>query len=165
MWPCSAGSPSRASQSSYDSDPDPLSTIGSTIVHVSGLLLFLAGVLLILWERPTLGPLWAVTIGKGVRLHLGHRLIQRGPYAIVRHPIYLGFWLLVVGTLVTYRTWVLAGYLALIVPRFLGRARIEERALAAAFGQDWIEYARHVPMWIPSLLRRGSGSMVRPRGG
>lgn len=82
-------------------------------------------------------------------MHLEHRLIRRGPYAIVRHPMYLGYWLLVAGTLVIYRTWVLAGYLAASVPRFLGRARMEERALAAAFGHDWIDYTSHVPMLMP----------------
>jgi protein-S-isoprenylcysteine O-methyltransferase Ste14 len=135
--------------------PIPLSSTGSIIARAAGVLLFLAGVLLILWGRQTLGPLWAVTTGKGVRLHLEHRLIRHGPYAIVRHPMYLGFRLLVMGTLVTYRTWVLAGDLAAIVPRFLGRARIEERALAAAFGQDWTDYASHVPMLIPWFPRRG----------
>lgn len=92
----------------------PLSSIGSTIGRIAGLFLFLAGVLLVLWGRHTLGPLWAITTGKGVRLHPGHRLIRHGPYAIVRHPMYLGFWLLVAGTLVIYRTWVLVGYLAVI---------------------------------------------------
>ncbi len=140
-----------------------LSSTGRAVARVAGLLLFLAGVLLILWGRHTLGPLWAVTTGKGVRLHLEHRLIPDGPYAIVRHPMSLGFWLLVVGTLVIYRTWVLAGYLAVIVPRFLGRARMEERALAAAFGQDWTDYASHVPMRIPWFPRRGDGTTAHRR--
>lgn len=141
--------------------PIPLSNTGSTIARVAGLLLFLAGVLLILWGRHTLGPLWTITTGTGVRLHLEHRLIRHGPYAIVRHPMYLGFWLLVAGTLVTYRTWVLAGSLAVIVPRFLGRARMEERALAAVFGQNWSDYASHVPMLIPWCPHRAGGSAAR----
>lgn len=60
--------------------PIRLSNTGSTIARVAGLLLFLAGVLLILWGCYTLGPLWTVTTSKGVRLHREHRLIQHGPY-------------------------------------------------------------------------------------
>ena len=129
--------------------PMRMSNTGSVIARVAGLLLFLAGVLLILWGRHTLGPLWTVTTSKGVRLHRGHRLIRQGPYAIVRHPMYLGYWLFVAGPLVMSRTWVLAGYLAVVIPRFLGRARMEERALAEEFGRDWTDYARQVPMLIP----------------
>ena len=128
--------------------PLRMSNAGSTIARVAGLLLFLAAVLLILWGRHTLGPLWTVTTSKGVRLQRGHRLIREGPYAIVRHPMYLGYWLFVAGPLMIYRTWVLAGYLAVIIPRFLGRARMEDRALAEEFGQDWTDYARQVPMLI-----------------
>lgn len=133
----------------------PLSGAGALIARVAGLAMFLSGAFLVLWGRRTLGPLWTVTTSKGVRLHREHRLIRQGPYAIVRHPMYLGFWLLVAGTLVIYRTWVLAAYLAVIVMRFVGRARMEERALAEAFGRDWTDYAGHVPMLIPRPHRRG----------
>lgn len=63
--------------------------------------------------------------------------------------MYLGFWLFVAGTLLIYRTLVLAGYLVLVMNRFLGRARMEERALSDEFGQDWVGYASRVPMLIP----------------
>lgn len=145
--------------------PVPLSNTGGLIARAAGLVVFLSGVILVLWGRGTLGPLWTVTTSKGVRLHREHRLIRHGPYAIVRHPMYLGFWLLVAGTLVIYRRWVLAAYLAVIVMRFAGRARMEERALAEAFGQDWTDYAGHVPMVIP-WRRRHRGLWVsrsRPR--
>jgi protein-S-isoprenylcysteine O-methyltransferase Ste14 len=69
--------------------------------------------------------------------------------------MYLGFWLLIAGALVIYRTWVLAAYLAVAMARFVGRARMEERTLADVFGQDWTDYADHVPMWIPWRLNRG----------
>jgi protein-S-isoprenylcysteine O-methyltransferase Ste14 len=53
-------------------------------------------------------------------------------------------------------TWlgVVLGYLAFAIVRFLGRARMEERALADAFGPEWCEYTQKVPPWVP---RRPSG--------
>jgi protein-S-isoprenylcysteine O-methyltransferase Ste14 len=129
--------------------PGTLSTPAKNAAAVAGSVAFVAGVLLVLWGRHALGPMWTVTTSMGVRLHTGHQLIRTGPYAIVRHPMYLGFWLLLAGTVLIYRTWVLVAYLLLAMARFSGRARMEERALAAAFGPEWREYAGRVPMWVP----------------
>lgn len=141
--------------------PVALSPAASTIARILGLVLFDAGVGLILWGRRTLGPLWTVTTTRGVQLHREHQLIRRGPFGIVRHPMYLGIWLFLGGSLLIYRTWPLAGYLLFSVPRFLGRARIEERALAGAFGQQWVDYASRVPMLIPRWIGRIGDSASR----
>src|SRR5438552_12237316 len=55
--------------------------------------LALAGLALMLWARVTLGRNWS----GGVVLKEDHELIQRGPYAYVRHPIYSGVFLLMLG--------------------------------------------------------------------
>lgn len=134
--------------------PVTLSSPMKNVGAVAGFVAFVAGVLLTLWGRHALGPMWTVTTTTGVRLHTDHQLIRTGPYAIVRHPMYLGFLLMLAGTVLIYRTWVLIAYLVLAIARFSGRARIEERALAETFGPNWRAYARQVPMWVLRLSRQ-----------
>jgi protein-S-isoprenylcysteine O-methyltransferase Ste14 len=79
-------------------------------------------------------------------------LITHGPFALVRHPLYLGLQIAALGGFLVYRTWtfvfVAASFLSLVV-----RARREEQALAAEFGQEWDAYCQRVPGWIPHLRR------------
>ena len=81
--------------------PDPLDL--RVIPHVDtlawvGVVLCVAGLAFCLWARFTLGRNWsgAVTF-KG-----GHELITRGPYAVVRHPIYTGILVMIVGTVIVF---------------------------------------------------------------
>jgi protein-S-isoprenylcysteine O-methyltransferase Ste14 len=118
-----------------------------------GALLYFPGLGLALWGRSALGAMYNVSMSVGVQLHAGHRLITSGPYALVRHPMYLGIILAAWGGLLLYCTW--ACVFAAVV--FLGlavRARREEQALAAEFGAEWGAYCRRVPGWLPRLRRR-----------
>ncbi|MFC2079550.1 methyltransferase family protein [Candidatus Bipolaricaulota bacterium] len=81
-------------------------------------------------------------------------IIREGVYGIVRHPMYLSEILLGLGlllfslSLAAAAVWVLAiGFLHII-------ARYEERQLLAHFGDDYREYMREVPMWLPSVTAR-----------
>lgn len=81
----------------------------------------------------------------------GHELCAVGPYRWVRHPIYLAFDLLGVGLAIAVPTpAVISGAALLIVGGEL-RARAEERALRAAFGDRYEAYARHVARRIPGI--------------
>jgi protein-S-isoprenylcysteine O-methyltransferase Ste14 len=57
-------------------------------------LLVLLGLWIAIWARVTLGGNWS----SRVTLKEGHELIQRGPYRLIRHPIYSGLLLMVLGT-------------------------------------------------------------------
>jgi protein-S-isoprenylcysteine O-methyltransferase Ste14 len=118
-----------------------------------GALLLFPGLALVLWGRFTLGEMYNVSSSMGAQLYADHRLITHGPFAFVRHPMYLGIILASVGGLLIYRTWTLL----FTTVTFLGlvlRARREEQALAAEFGEQWEEYCRRVPGWIPCILRK-----------
>jgi protein-S-isoprenylcysteine O-methyltransferase Ste14 len=108
----------------------------------------LAGLLLAWWARIYLGPLWS---GSVVRKE-GHHVVDTGPYAWVRHPIYSGLMLAIVATAAAQGT--ISGYLgaACIVIGFWLKARIEERLLSAELGADaYGAYRRRVPMLVPFL--------------
>lgn len=118
-----------------------------------GALLYFPGLALMIWGRRTLGEMYNVATTFGAELYADHRLITSGPYALVRHPMYLGGIMAELGALLIYRTWttVLA---ATNIPVLFIRARREEEALAAEFGEQWAEYSRRVPAWIPRLGAR-----------
>ena len=119
-------------------------------VLVLGCLLYFPGLALMFWGRLSLGSMYGVSTSLGVQLYAGHRLVTTGPYAHVRNPMYLGAQLAALGSLLIYRNW--ASLLAAVVsPGLALRARREEEALEAEFGDQWMEYHRRVPAWLPRL--------------
>lgn len=88
------------------------------------------------------------------------RLISEGPYALVRHPLYLGSILLMLGfTLLTGMWWnvLLAGLTAAVT--FGGAIHGEERFLAAKFGDKWTTYAQRCGRLLPRGI---AGSFIVP---
>ena len=118
-----------------------------------GALLYFPGLSLALWARLTLGKNYFVSTGLGVQLFADHQLVTSGPFAIIRHPLYAGIILASLGSLLLYATWTTL-FLACFAPLTAYRARREEIALAAEFGEGWLEYCKRVPKWIPRLSRR-----------
>jgi protein-S-isoprenylcysteine O-methyltransferase Ste14 len=132
--------------------PLALSAPARTVTLALGALLFFPGLAMVLWGRFTLGEMYNVSSSVGARLYSDHRLVTRGPFALVRHPMYVGILLASAGGLLIYHTWTLV----FTTVTFLGlalRARREEQALAAEFGQQWEEYRQRVPGWMPRFLR------------
>ncbi|MDL1943600.1 isoprenylcysteine carboxylmethyltransferase family protein [Chloroflexi bacterium CFX2] len=118
-----------------------------------GALFYFLGLALYLWGVRTLGEMYKTSSGFGVQLNVGHRLITHGPYAFVRHPLYLGLQIAAIGGMALFRTWtfvfVTVNFLALVI-----RAKREEQALAMEFGEQWVAYERRVPAWIPRFFRK-----------
>jgi protein-S-isoprenylcysteine O-methyltransferase Ste14 len=114
----------------------------------TGVALCVAGLLFCIWARFTLGRNWSgVVTFKG-----GHELITRGPYAIVRHPIYTGLLLMLVGTVIAFGR--VAGIIALPLV-FWGlwiKLRYEERLMLEKFPDDYETYSRRVKRLIPFVL-------------
>jgi protein-S-isoprenylcysteine O-methyltransferase Ste14 len=117
-----------------------------------GSLLYFPGLALMFWGRWTLGAMYNVSSALGAQLYEDHRLIRSGPYALVRHPMYVGGIMAELGMLLIYRTWATLLILlnALSLPQ---RAHREEEALATEFGDQWQAYTQQVPAWIPRLNR------------
>lgn len=115
---------------------------------VLGALLYFSGLGLYLWAHRALGAMYDVSSSFGAQLYADHRLVTGGPYALSRHPMYVGVSHAALGALLLYRTWTPVLVLA-TVPGMALRSRQEERALAAEFGAAWEAYARRVPAWLP----------------
>ncbi len=135
----------------------PLVTSPSPVIQdwllVFGSLLYFPGMSLVLWGRLALGKNYFASTALAVRLFENHQLVTTGPYAIVRHPMYIGLVLAALGSLALFLTWTTLAF-ALCAPLLVLRARTEERTLALEFGETWNAYCRRVPMLIPRLSPR-----------
>ena len=114
-----------------------------------GAVFAIQGALVHLSARRAFGAAWSSRIGGA------SELVERGPYAVMRHPLYTGIGLLALGSIVAHPSRpVVIGGVSLLAGLALKIAR-EERALAAAFGPRWDDYCRRVPRFLPRLRRRG----------
>lgn len=127
---------------------------------IIGTALLSSGLGIYLWGYRALGSMFGAASGFGVRLYASHELVTRGPFALVRHPMYLAVMAAFTGGLLIYRTWTMAVY-AIIMLGLPFRARREDRALAKEFGEEWRAYARSVPGWIPRFHRKSSPSLTK----
>jgi protein-S-isoprenylcysteine O-methyltransferase Ste14 len=126
--------------------PDLQITPHIAILGIVGLVLDLAGVGFAIWARLALGTNWA---GMVMTIKQGHELVQTGPYAIVRHPIYAGFLLAMAGTAVTIGTLscylgLLAGLVALMI-----RVGLEENLMREQFDATHEAYRQRTKKLIP----------------
>lgn len=136
-------------------------------LSVAGFVVTAAGAAFILWARFTMGESHNISSVAGVELFANHRLVTTGPFAIVRHPMYVGFAVAALGALALYRTWTIA-FIVVHGLIFVVRARREEEALAKRFGDDWAAYRRRVPAVLPWPRPSSATSRVaeaRPRAG
>ncbi|MEJ2487796.1 MAG: isoprenylcysteine carboxylmethyltransferase family protein [Anaerolineales bacterium] len=120
----------------------------SWLFSAIGALFYYPGTGIYLWGLATLRAQFGVSSLSGADLYQGHKLITRGPFAIIRHPMYVGVFLAAIGALLIFRTWAIALFapMSLVV---LVRANHEEELLAAEFGEEWETYASKVPKWFP----------------
>ena len=82
-----------------------------------------------------------------------HRLATTGPYALVRHPQYDGFILIMLGFLFQWPTLFTLVMFPVLVWMYVRLARREEREVRAEFGEAYERYAAGTPAFIPRLRR------------
>jgi protein-S-isoprenylcysteine O-methyltransferase Ste14 len=110
----------------------------------------LVGLSLSWWARIYLGRLWSSAITRKE----DHRIVDTGPYALVRHPIYTGLIIAILATAIAEaRVSALVGA-ALIIFGIWLKARSEERFLMVELGAEvYGSYRSRVPMLVPFLPR------------
>ena len=108
--------------------------------------LMVAGFAFAWWARIYLGKLWSGNI----TTKADHRVVDTGPYAIVRHPIYTGILLAVFATMAAKGTIAgIAGAILITLGLWM-KARLEEGFLREQLGADAYDaYRRRVPMLVP----------------
>ena len=110
-----------------------------------------AGTLFTWWARIHLGRFWSNAITRKE----GHRVIDTGPYGLVRHPIYTGLIAAMLATGIAVGTITALLGTVLIAFGLWQKARMEEGFLAAELGADAYGTYRHrVPMLVPFLPQR-----------
>jgi len=112
-----------------------------------GIAITAAGLAFSVWARAYLGTNWSST----VTVKVGHQLVRTGPYRWVRHPIYSGLILAMVGTAVERRQVRGIIAVALLYAGFKIKSRIEERAMTSTFGADYDDYSRTTGAIVPKL--------------
>lgn len=97
------------------------------------------------WARLHIGRNWSGT----VTLKEDHELITTGPYAVVRHPIYTGLLVAVVGSALARDEW--RGVVAVLVTwlALWRKLRLEEAWMLELFGEQYAAYRRRVPALLP----------------
>lgn len=115
-----------------------------------GLILVATGLAFSVAARAWLGGNWSSM----VTLKQDHELIRTGPYSWVRHPIYTGLLLALLGSAIALGEWRGLIALALVSVAFLRKIAIEERFLMQQFGADYERYCDNVPALVPLPHRR-----------
>jgi protein-S-isoprenylcysteine O-methyltransferase len=113
-----------------------------------GAAVFAAGVLLRWWAIVYLGRFFTVNVA----IARDHRLVDGGPYRLVRHPSYAGALIIIAGIGLALLNF--AALAAMLIPSllvFLRRMRVEEQALIGAFGGDYREYMRRTKRLCPLI--------------
>ena len=113
--------------------------------EITGVAVTAAGLGFAIWARAYLGGNWS----GAVTVKVGHELIRTGPYRWVRHPIYSGFLLGLLGTaLVSGQVRGLVA-VVLVYAGFKIKSRLEERVMRGVFGTQYDEYSRTTGAIIP----------------
>lgn len=117
-------------------------------IGAAGVALTAVGVTLAAWARHVLGQNWS----GAVMLKEGHEFISRGPYARIRHPIYTGVDLAVLGTGLAVGEW--RGVLAFVLAAAMlyQKARTEEAWLTRAFGVAFEAHRARTGMFLPRFI-------------
>jgi protein-S-isoprenylcysteine O-methyltransferase Ste14 len=114
---------------------------------VLGIAIAVAGFAFAIWARMHIGRNWSSAVTSRVQ----HELIRSGPYRWVRHPIYSGLMLALLGTVLVQDQ--LRGIiaLALVYAGWKIKSRLEEKMMVSTFGEQYIAYSNSTGALFPRL--------------
>ena len=132
---------------------DYFATLGITPIpepfFYVGLSLMAIGILFRQWAIWVLGRFFSTK----VRIVSDHRIVMEGPYRYLRHPSYTGTLMILLGLGLASRTWLGTLIILALFSLVIGyRINVEENALEAEFGKEYIEYAKKTKRLFPFIL-------------
>ena len=99
-----------------------------------------------------LGQLWRIYAAGAI--HKNRKLATTGAYSVVRHPLYLGNFLILWGFALAAGNWVVAGVVALFFVFYYPAAvRYEDFKLKEIFGEEWSAWSAGIPAMFPTRLK------------
>jgi protein-S-isoprenylcysteine O-methyltransferase Ste14 len=122
----------------------PLEETTATDALLASIVVVVLGTLFTIWSLATLGR--AFGLFPEVR-----GLVVRGPYRLVRHPVYLGEMTAALGLLIARPHPLTVAVFAVFVVLQYWRTIFEERALSAAYPDEYGAYRRQVPRLVPGI--------------
>jgi protein-S-isoprenylcysteine O-methyltransferase Ste14 len=128
---------------------------------VAGIFLYGLAFVLRWWGMLTLGPQWGIHIlGESKLRDVPRRLVRSGPYRLMRHPIYCGVFLEVIGIPLATNSWgTLLFALAANVSLQVLRSYLEERQLLELFGDEYRRFQRENWAFWP-VPKRPAGTVA-----
>ena len=121
----------------------------SVAVNVIRLVTVASGVAFTIWSRHCLGRYWS----DNVALKVDHQLVQSGPYKYIRHPLYSGILLALLGSALVVGEGRGLIALSLVLISFWRKARREDALLARQFGTTYIHYRQQAGLFLPQPFR------------
>jgi protein-S-isoprenylcysteine O-methyltransferase Ste14 len=115
-------------------------------VAFSGCVLCIGGIAFMMWARYSLGRNW----GMPMTLRDDPELVTLGPYAFVRHPIYTGMFVTMIGTTLVVPLYALVTLFSSVY--FTVSALREEKDMLAQFPDSYGAYRRRTKMFFPFLF-------------
>ena len=133
----------------YAASPQAPSSVPSLVGAFAGATLAIGGALLALWTLRTLS-----SMGAGHYILEGQRIVDRGPFALARHPVYLSAFLIWLALPVAYASvTALVVFVAYVLPIYVLYAKEEEKLLVTHYGDEYRRYRQRVGMFLPRVQR------------
>jgi protein-S-isoprenylcysteine O-methyltransferase Ste14 len=119
------------------------------VVAALGVVVVWLGLTLHAWARWTLARGWSPIVSPPAEAPL----VETGPYAHLRHPLYAAILLAGAGTVVAHPSRATLSAMVGFGVGIMVKRRAEDRALERRFGERWRAYAARVPALVPRLTR------------
>jgi protein-S-isoprenylcysteine O-methyltransferase Ste14 len=112
-----------------------------------GVTLGIISLALYAWSRTSLGEEWSSQI----QIHQQHHLVTSGPYAWMRHPIYLAMTIYLISISLVSANWFLIAFLVVSILDLALRIPKEEQMMIEAFGDEYKDYMRRTGRMFPHI--------------
>jgi protein-S-isoprenylcysteine O-methyltransferase Ste14 len=119
----------------------------SPIVGSIATILTISGLVIAILARRTLGDNWSAN----VELKENHKLVTKGIYGVVRHPIYLGMFMMTVGAVLVFQSITVFSIFGVVMIVFIIRMKKEEELITKAFPDEYPAYKKRTKALIPFI--------------